>query len=273
MSSQELSPPFVRRLLNQALKDPRTILDDKKERYRRPEVYLPFFDHCEALAYEEDERALELAGAAEGLAEEIDDRHVVHRALGVRFNAAVALAQWGPAAHWLHQQERAVAGCCPSCQTDHLLRRADFALEYRRLSETLSCLDEADPGSLRKQGEILDAFKNRLADARDWTKVRNHIRWLEAILLARCDAVELAEKRLERVRWQLKEELGLNGPVKPRAPKVPRFAVLVPIPYFLAEKYIGWEEAERRWRQRPTRSATPLCYPAAASPPEPGKAS
>jgi hypothetical protein len=278
--------------LGKAVAHPRSIFDDKKERYLNPEYYLPFFDCCEAIAYEDYPRALLLAEAAMAIAERTQDRHVVHRGLGVQFNAAVALAQWGPAAQWLAAQERAVAGCCELCQAEHLYRRADFALEYRRADETLLHLDACRPG-LEKSGratalgrwhdfrgmalhhrgeqgaaiesvaetlerfpldvlprvffreavdllacflrdidpavdarilEILTAFERRLTHVRDCTEIHNHIRWLSGILLGRCDQAESAEKRLERVRWQLRKELGLNRSPKPPVPKlVPLF--------------------------------------------------
>ncbi len=288
MKSSPVRPKALKLWLRKALANPRSIFDDKEERYLNPELYLPFFDHCEAIAYEDPNRALLLAEAAMAIAERTQNRHVVHRGLGVRFNAAVALAQWQPAAQWLAGQARAVAGCCEGCQADHLYRRADFALEYRRVSETMTHLDDSWPVlsktqrstavgrwlnfrsmALHHRGEpgaaidavaealtrnpldavpqiffrdavgllgcflrgddraiderileVLADFEVRLNDVRDWTKVRNHMRWLSGIVLGRRDEAELAEKRLERVRWYLRDELGFNRRPRPKAPEV-----------------------------------------------------
>ncbi len=133
----------IQGLLNKAVRDPRRVLRDR--RTRKPRFCLPFFDLCDALAYEQPKRAAQVAAAAVDLGQRSGDRHLINRSLGVEINALIALAQWQRAAEALERHEKAAAGCCASCLADHLHRRADLALEYRKTSDALLYLAEAWP--------------------------------------------------------------------------------------------------------------------------------
>ncbi len=127
-------------LLNKALKHPRSVVRDRRTRKAR--FCLPFFDRCDAIAYLEPRRGPELAAAAVEIARRSGDRHLANRALGVEVNAAIAGSDWPRADRALELHERAAADCCPACLADHLHRRADLALEYRRVGDATLCLDE-----------------------------------------------------------------------------------------------------------------------------------
>ncbi len=134
----------IQGLLNKAVLDPCRLLRDR--RARKPRFCLPFFELCDALAYEEPERAAELSRAAVELGQRSGDRHLANRGLGVEVNARIALAQWDRAVEALERHEAAAAGCCGGCLADFLHRRADLALEYRQTPEALLYLKEARPG-------------------------------------------------------------------------------------------------------------------------------
>lgn len=143
--AQPLPPPRrYQRLLNKAVKNPRSILNDG--RTRKPRFCLPFFDLCDAMAYERPEQALEHAAAAVELGRRSGDLHLANRSLGVEVNALIARAQWEDAEEALRRQETPAAGCCESCLADYLHRRADLALEHRRTDDALLWLSEAGPG-------------------------------------------------------------------------------------------------------------------------------
>ncbi len=133
----------IQGLLNKAIRDPRRVLRDR--RIRKARFCLPFFELCDAVAYEHPERAAELAAAAVEIGERSGDRHLVNRSLGVEINARIALAQWQRAKEALERHEAIAASCCEGCLADHLHRRADLDLEYRRTPEALLCLEEAWP--------------------------------------------------------------------------------------------------------------------------------
>ncbi len=126
------------------MKNPATAVYDS--RCYRPGFCIPFFDLCDALSYETPERALELAETAVRLGHRTGNRHLVNRSLGVRVNAEVALARWDSVPRILRQHELAVAGCCESCLADHLHRRADVDLEFRRTDAAMRHLEDARPG-------------------------------------------------------------------------------------------------------------------------------
>lgn len=137
-------PRRYQRLLNKAVENPRSVLRDG--RTRKPWFCLPYFDLCDAIAYERPEEALVYAATARELGQRSGDAHLANLSLGVEVNALIARAQWEDAEAALQRQETPAAGCCESCLADHLHRRADLALEHRRTDDALLWLREAGPG-------------------------------------------------------------------------------------------------------------------------------
>ena len=101
--------------LHRARKDPSSVLEDPC--CRTPEFCLPFFDVCDATAYEELSRALEFSSAAVELARRTGNRHLVNRSRGVEINAANALGNREWLASLLSFYEAQAADCLNLHQT------------------------------------------------------------------------------------------------------------------------------------------------------------
>ena len=101
------------RLLNQAKKDPRLVLRDK--RCRKAWFCRAFFDHCHGLALRQPQAALKVARIAVKLAEQTGDRHLEHRAQGVLAHAHINREERDEATQVLEDYRAAALTCCESC--------------------------------------------------------------------------------------------------------------------------------------------------------------
>ena len=117
----------LKRLLNQADKDPSTVLNDR--RCLKPRFCEAFFERCHGKALEEPKAAPEYAEVAVELAKKTGDRHLINLSLGVRVHAHIANQEYEEADRVLESYQAEALGCCGTCTADFFLRRGDLQVE------------------------------------------------------------------------------------------------------------------------------------------------
>ncbi len=126
---EQARPQWWTRLLTRAGKDPSSVLKDR--RWTKPELCRDFFDLCNDMALQQPKKAPRYAQAALELAEKIDDRHLIHSALGVLVHACIARSRRSDAAALLEEYRPSAFSCCKACRGEWLWRHGDLLAESR----------------------------------------------------------------------------------------------------------------------------------------------